>query len=990
MLALSHLPRASQASKICLVIDGCNRLEDPHLIQEFSQLLRRATDKHSAIVVTCRAVRSDTPLDPAQAWAVGEEDLRFSLDDVARLQSMVGDGAAAASPAHFLERFGGHPALTSLMLRHVHLDEEATPPRDLVWHADRLVARLSNEALVPLYAASLLREDAVSAISECVREHIGDSTWNELRSLFPLLLIRENASERQFRVHAVLRDSVCRLAPTRLGNTLTSRCRRAVLERLYQAQAFSRIERILESECQEAELAEWCERCGPQLLRFSGPEAIERVMRLISAELLSGSSPLLLLRATVLRDQERYPEARTAAMLAAGLADAQGLTLLWARCLLMAARLDLDAARLDDARETLSQLAVLPAPQTELGIRQLAEVQLAIAESMGGDLGSGIARAGTLAASLGAVEDMGSDDAVALLNGLAAIEGVCSGDWRASACLLTRLDLRVDLSPSQRVLVRANLAACYLELGSLAKAKALLDEVIGDCEAARLHHLAAHAYGTRSSVHFGLGDEHQGRHDYQCCAEALRALGHADIQVAEQLHGAVALRALGYGEEALALAEEANLVVRKMGADCLTPTDSVQIEMAASLLFLGDEWAARRLIDDVRSRPELRLMKGHAIRADLVLAEASRRLGDTSGASELLQQHEKYLCGGSANWSTAMYVRAFPGLLGVLAKAIGAEHIPLRMLLMIPLDTIEQGLVLSKEYLSTEEAITLGARRGSTGGRMERLTMVGASPLVYPCHVRLFGGLEVTTDLGIVSESSWRKRKARLMFIMLVLRQHQDVPRDVLLERLWPDMDEEHAKRNFYVTWSTMKRALACGGAPSDASEFVQCSGGVCRVGRHVRSDLDDFDEAVAALRLAAAARDAESAVREARRLVHIYRGELLPGDLYEEWFAEVRERAKHDFCDAMMSAASLAESCGEAEAALLFLRRASAADPWREDVYQATMRCQMNTGQRSRAIETYLSCRSRLTEDLGIDPSVETTRLYQAVLALEDEGTCG
>jgi len=185
-----------------------------------------------------------------------------------------------------------------------------------------------------------------------------------------------------------------------------------------------------------------------------------------------------------------------------------------------------------------------------------------------------------------------------------------------------------------------------------------------------------------------------------------------------------------------------------------------------------------------------------------------------------------------------------------------------------------------------------------------------------------------------------------------------------------------------------MKRALACGGPPSGAKQLVQCTGGVCRATRQVRIDLDDFDDALTCLRAAAVASDLDGVLSAARQLTGIYRGELLPGDLYEEWFADARERIKHDFCDAMMTAANVAESHADSEAALLFLRKASAADPWREDVYQSMMRCQMNAGQRSRAIETYLSCRSRLTEDLGIDPSIETTRIYQAVLAMEDAGS--
>ena len=57
--------------------------------------------------------------------------------------------------------------------------------------------------------------------------------------------------------------------------------------------------------------------------------------------------------------------------------------------------------------------------------------------------------------------------------------------------------------------------------------------------------------------------------------------------------------------------------------------------------------------------------------------------------------------------------------------------------------------------------------------------------------MRLFGGLHVETLGGPVADTAWKKRKARLLFAMLVIRKGKDVPRDQLLEYLWPEMNEE-------------------------------------------------------------------------------------------------------------------------------------------------------------------------------------------------------
>jgi len=70
---------------------------------------------------------------------------------------------------------------------------------------------------------------------------------------------------------------------------------------------------------------------------------------------------------------------------------------------------------------------------------------------------------------------------------------------------------------------------------------------------------------------------------------------------------------------------------------------------------------------------------------------------------------------------------------------------------------------------------------------------------------------------------------------------------------------------------------------------------------------------------------------------------------------------------------------------ALVFTRRAIQCDPFREDLYQAALRCQIAAGQRSSAIDTYFQCRDNLSEELGLDPSADTRSLYDQILAMED-----
>ena len=133
------------------------------------------------------------------------------------------------------------------------------------------------------------------------------------------------------------------------------------------------------------------------------------------------------------------------------------------------------------------------------------------------------------------------------------------------------------------------------------------------------------------------------------------------------------------------------------------------------------------------------------------------------------------------------------------------------------------------------------------------------------------------------------------------------------------------------------------------------------------------------------AASELGAALQSYEQLSSLYRAELLPGDLYDDWFAELREYYRIAFVNAMLAAASILMGADDPGNALVYVRRAIQTDSLREDLYQVALRCQIAAGQRSGAIDTYLQCRSKLADDLGLDPSAETRALYDQILAMED-----
>jgi DNA-binding SARP family transcriptional activator len=373
---------------------------------------------------------------------------------------------------------------------------------------------------------------------------------------------------------------------------------------------------------------------------------------------------------------------------------------------------------------------------------------------------------------------------------------------------------------------------------------------------------------------------------------------------------------------------------------------------------------------------------GHVLHCRLILAVAVLKSGDFAQAIEHLSALSDHIVRTQPILALATYVTVFPNLLGALALAVGVDDLP---------DRLFDLLTGARGALAVHQAAVVlsPAEQEVLCSRMRAVNPTDSDAVQEPeaiCRVRLFGGLEVVTPRGQVGERDWSKRKARLLFAMLVSRMGTDVPRGEIIEYLWPDMQEERALNNFYVVWSAMKRAISPESIRDTPCPYVEHVRGVCRiVKQHVISDLEEFSDLVSIARQARHDGDVEGELAALRALADVYRGEVLPGDVYDDWFAPLRDRFRHDFEDAMLRASTILEEQGDPHGGLQLLRRAMAADPWREDLYQAQLRMQIAAGQRSAAIETYMLCRSRLTADLGIDPSRETTALYERVLGMEE-----
>lgn len=223
-------------------------------------------------------------------------------------------------------------------------------------------------------------------------------------------------------------------------------------------------------------------------------------------------------------------------------------------------------------------------------------------------------------------------------------------------------------------------------------------------------------------------------------------------------------------------------------------------------------------------------------------------------------------------------------------------------------------------------------------------------------RIEVLGRFRVVVGGREIAEGQWPARRARELVALLALADGHRLPRDWVIEQLWPHLDAEAGAANLRKAAHYARRTL---GGPDAV---------VLRAGR-----VELFPGRAVSVDAATFLRDAESALRDSdsdacARAAAGYAGELLPDSPYETWTQEPR-RLVHARLSELLRRGGQWERLLEIE-------------PTDEGACRELMRAAIDTGRRHVAIRLYERLRVAIARELGTQPDTETRALYDQCTA--------
>jgi DNA-binding SARP family transcriptional activator len=286
----------------------------------------------------------------------------------------------------------------------------------------------------------------------------------------------------------------------------------------------------------------------------------------------------------------------------------------------------------------------------------------------------------------------------------------------------------------------------------------------------------------------------------------------------------------------------------------------------------------------------------------------------------------------------------------------------------------EQQSRLGAEVKAAMDTLGVGAEAAVTPSAVrDAPRLPNKKSLVVHC----LGGLEVFVD-G-VPIASWRSGKARAVFEYLVNHRHRPVPRDTLIQALWPDPDALAASTSLKVAVHALRQIFSeydrAGLSPKLTVVVHEASYQI--IAPVIWLDVEEFERCCSRASQLEASGHAEDALTVYESALELYKGEFLP-ESFDDWVVFRREGLKDQNLLVLAKLAAAKLQAGDYQRCIELCRQLIEQDCCREDTFRMLMVCHALLGQRGRVRRWYDLCVRTLRTTLDTDPEAETLQVYE------------
>ncbi len=537
------------------------------------------------------------------------------------------------------------------------------------------------------------------------------------------------------------------------------------------------------------------------------------------------------------------------------------------------------------------------------------------------------------------------------------------GDFVEAMRWLSRLIRDGQALPvPQETTAHLNIARCHFYRGEFDSCEQHLERAMQGCQTFNLVSLRGEVYESYGNLYRERSDAAHAAEYYE---RAARAYDVAGIKLARrELPEERALLALQLGDSAAARAMMDRLIVERQDSNDEVGAHTAALTRGRILLAQGEHEAARADLTPALSYFREYNLYYYEAQARAALAGCALASGHTGEAGESLRRALDL----AARYDYDFWLEREVANNSQLFIKTGVAE-------LLPPDIREK--LTAAPATSTAQAAQAAPRPAPAA----EVAALLAAPAPVDLTINLLGAVEVYRDPSRpFAPDAWKTKRSRDLLCFVASRRHRRTNKDAILDAFWPDAELSTAEKNFYPTMSLIRKAL-------NSNQQVKQNFLVYRDGEYLldpaftyRIDLEEFDRLVAEGEAALRSRNQEALTDCFERAAAVYRGEFMQG-VYDDWVEEQRSYYREQYARLLETLAKAALKAEDWSRSLHYAQRILRDDPFREDVYTLMMRAHAALGNRVAVRQQYEELRQLLNEELGVEPTAETQRVYREVM---------
>ncbi len=240
-----------------------------------------------------------------------------------------------------------------------------------------------------------------------------------------------------------------------------------------------------------------------------------------------------------------------------------------------------------------------------------------------------------------------------------------------------------------------------------------------------------------------------------------------------------------------------------------------------------------------------------------------------------------------------------------------------------------------------------------------------------PICIETFGDLLMRVNHKTVVDRKRQGKRTKALLKALIVLGGKEVSADRLQDMLWPDASGEKANKSLKSAIFRLKRV----GLEQDEKPLpwikvrerrVSLDSSLCSV------DSLLFFEALSTVPKQGVETDL------IRQALDLYKEDFLAQDVQEAWIIRHRETLRKMYIEGAAALARHFLAKGDAAEAIPYLEKALELNPVHEQTYSILMEIHLGMGHPAQTLQVYKQARTRLQEELSIEPGPDLTSLAQ------------